>query len=338
MNVWTAEQANEWYKTTAWQVGMNYLPSTAVNSTEMWQKESFDEETIRRELAWAADCGYNSVRVFLQFLVWEAERDGFLDTFEKFLTIADGNGLSVLPILFDDCAFDQGHDPFLGKQLDPVPGLHNGRWTPSPGFKKADDPAKQPALREYVHAVIGAHRTDSRIAAWDLFNEPGNTARGNESLPLLVNCFRWARECAPVQPLTAGIWRTDLRDSVNCAMLELSDVISFHSYQPLEKTKAFVESVRHLGKPLFITEWLCREHGNVFEDHFPYFEKEKISCWHWGFVVGRTQTNLWWGKNDPNPPVWQHDVLYPDGTPYRPEEMELIRKRGRQRDGLGGTF
>ena len=47
--------------------------------------------------------------------------------------------------------------------------------------------------------------------------------------------------------------------------------------------------------------------------------------WHWGFVVGRTQTNLWWGRNDPNPPVWQHDVLHPDGTPYRPEEMELLR-------------
>ena len=83
MKVWTAEQANRWYEATAWQIGMNYLPSTAVNSTEMWQKESFDEETIRCELAWAADCGYNSVRVFLQFLVWEAERDGFLDTFEK---------------------------------------------------------------------------------------------------------------------------------------------------------------------------------------------------------------------------------------------------------------
>jgi endo-1,4-beta-mannosidase len=177
MNLWTSEQANQWYETIAWQVGMNYLPSTAVNSTEMWQKESFDEETIRRELAWAADCGYNSVRVFLPFIVWENERDIFLDTFETFLTIAAENALSVLPILFDDCAFDQGHDPFLGKQLDPVPGLHNGRWTPSPGFKNADDPTKQSALREYVCAVVGTHRMDPRIVAWDLFNEPGNTNR-----------------------------------------------------------------------------------------------------------------------------------------------------------------
>ena len=33
MKVWTSEQANHWYEKTAWQVGMNYLPSTAVNST-----------------------------------------------------------------------------------------------------------------------------------------------------------------------------------------------------------------------------------------------------------------------------------------------------------------
>ncbi|MBR7184803.1 MAG: 1,4-beta-xylanase [Clostridia bacterium] len=326
MNVWSIAQAKAWYEKTAWQVGMNYLPSTAVNATEMWQSESFDEATIRRELAWAADCGYNSVRVFLPFIVWEKEGDGFLATFETFLAIAAEHGLSTLPILFDDCAFDGGQDPYLGKQLDPVPGLHNGRWTPSPGFRIADDPEKQPALRAYVHAVVGAHRDDSRIVAWDLFNEPGNTNRGYASLPLLVNCFRWARECDPVQPLTAGVWRLDRRDSVNCAMLELSDVISFHSYVSLEKTKAFVDSVAALDKPLFVTEWLFREGENSFADHLPYFADRKISCWHWGFVVGRTQTNLWWGKRDPNPPVWQHDVLYPDGTPYRPEEMELLRR------------
>jgi len=305
---------------------MNYLPSTAVNSTEMWQKESFDEATIRRELAMAADCGYNSVRVFLPFIVWEHEGNGFLDTFETFLTIAAENGLTVLPILFDDCAFDQGHDPFLGKQLDPVPGLHNGRWTPSPGFANADDPAKQPALRAYVHTVVGTHRNDPRIVAWDLFNEPGNTDRRNESLPLLVNCFRWARECGPVQPLTAGVWQLDLHDSVNCAMLELSDIVSFHSYLPIEKTKAFVESAAALGKPMFVTEWLCREYGNGFEDHLPYFAEKKISCWHWGCMVGRTQTNLKWGLGDPNPKIWQHDIFHPDGTPYDPAEFALIRE------------
>lgn len=326
MEIWSAEKAREWYASTAWQVGMNYLPSTAVNSTEMWQKTTFDEGTIRRELRWAAKYGYNSVRVFLPFIVWENERDGFLDTWELFLQIAAENGLQVLPILFDDCAFDQGQDPVLGKQPDPIPGMHNARWTPSPGFCISDDSTKQSLLREYVHAVIGAHREDPRVVAWDLYNEPGNTKRGNLSLPLLVQSFRWARECEPLQPLTVGFWLHDHKDSVYHAVLELSDVISFHSYAKPEKTKAIAEELSALGKPIFITEWLCRQADNTIENHLPYFAEKKISCWHWGFVVGKTQTNLWWGRKDPAPEIWQHDVLFPDGTPYRPEELELIRQ------------
>ena len=327
MNVWTAEKAQEWYAKTAWQVGVNYLPSTAVNSTEMWQKESFDEATIRRELGWAREQGYNSLRVFLQYIVWEKEGDTFLQTFETFLQIAAENGLSVLPILFDDCAFDKGEDPYYGKQREPVPGLHNGRWTPSPGFANSDNAAKQADLRAYVHAVVGAHKDDSRIIAWDLYNEPGNSSRRNECLPLLVNVFRWARECEPSQPLTAGPWKTGLLDSTFYAMCELSDVISFHSYDALDVTKKeWLEHLEKLGKPMFVTEWLCRERNNTFEDHLPLWAEKKISCWHWGMVVGRTQTNLWWGVNNAEPEIWQHDTLYADGTPYRPEELELMRQ------------
>ena len=324
MKVWTAEQAQEWYAKIAWQVGFNYVTSTAVNSTEMWQAESFDEETIRRELTRARDCGYNSLRVFLPYIVWEAEGDVFLKHFDAFLQIAAENELSVLPILFDDCAFDGGQDPFYGKQYDPIPGVHNGRWTPSPGFATADDPAKQISLRDYVHAVIGPHANDDRILAWDLYNEPGNTKRGAACLPLLVNVFRWARECKPAQPLTAGPWRTGIYDSTYYAMLELSDVLSFHSYNDLGTTiSKWIEPMEQLNKPMFVTEWLCRERDNTFETHLPLWAEKKISCWQWGLVVGKTQTNLWWSEDKCEP--WQHDTLHPDGIPYRPEELALMR-------------
>jgi len=325
MEIWSAERARAWYEATPWLLGMNFLPSTAVNAMEMWQQETFDEATIARELSWAQSFGYNSARVFLPYLAWSIDEDGFLSRFETFLRLADARGIAVLPILFDDCAFDGGRDPAAGPQPDPIPGVHNSRWTPSPGFAAADDPAQQSRLREYVHAVIGTHRGDARIAAWDLYNEPGNTKRDADSLPLLVNAFRWARECAPAQPLTSGFWRIGRRDALYHAALELSDVVSFHSYLDRAATEAVVREIAALGRPIFVTEWLCRQNGSTFEALLPFFAEEKISAWHWGFVVGRTQTNLWWGRRDPAPPVWQHDVVRPDGTPYRKEEMELVR-------------
>jgi len=62
---WSTEQANTWYAAQPWLVGCNYMPSTAINSLEKWQAETFDPETIDRELGWAAAMGMNTVRVDL---------------------------------------------------------------------------------------------------------------------------------------------------------------------------------------------------------------------------------------------------------------------------------
>lgn len=327
MESWSADRAREWYARIPWQAGFNYLPSTAVNTTEMWRNDTFDPVTIHRELGWAAKLGYNSVRVFLPYIVWERERHLFSEHFEWFLSVAAENGMTVLPVLFDDCAFDDGRDPYYGPQDPPRPGKQNSRWTPSPGAAVADDPFCQGLLREYVHTVVGNHAEDPRVLAWDIYNEPGQASRGNACLPLLVNGFRWARECAPTQPLTAAYWRFKGYEGIRHTLAELSDVLSFHSYEPLEKTVAHcVEPLSAYGKPLFVTEWLWRQNHNTFETHLPYWAQHKISCWHWGLVVGKTQTNLWWGHDDPHPSVWQHDVLYPDGTIYRPEEADLLRQ------------
>ena len=63
---WSEEKAWQWYADVGPIVGCNYLPRTAVNMTEMWQKETFDPQTIDEELAWAEKAGYNSLRVFVQ--------------------------------------------------------------------------------------------------------------------------------------------------------------------------------------------------------------------------------------------------------------------------------
>lgn len=55
--IWTSEQAHSWYEKVKWQVGLNFVPSNAINPTDMWQKETYDEATIRREVAYASAAG-----------------------------------------------------------------------------------------------------------------------------------------------------------------------------------------------------------------------------------------------------------------------------------------
>ena len=38
--VWTKEQANEWYQQWGWLRGCDFIPSTAINQMEMWQADT----------------------------------------------------------------------------------------------------------------------------------------------------------------------------------------------------------------------------------------------------------------------------------------------------------
>ena len=68
--VWTADQAHAWYAEQGWIVGCNYTPYNAINQIELWQEATFDCLTIDKELGWAEEIGFNSLRVYLHYLVW----------------------------------------------------------------------------------------------------------------------------------------------------------------------------------------------------------------------------------------------------------------------------
>ena len=60
-------------------------------------------------------------------------------------------------------------------------------------------------------------------------------------------------------------------------------------------------------------------------------KEEEVGMINWGFVVGKTQTNLPWDSwqrpyVQEQPAVWFHEVLHSDGTPYLLEEADLIRR------------
>jgi len=173
MKRWETERADAWYRRQPWLVGCNFIPSSAINQLEMWQADTFDMAIIERELGWAAELGMNTARVYLHNLAWEADANGFKTRIDRFLACSSRFGIRPILVIFDDCWND---NPKIGKQPEPVPGVHNSGWLQSPGRSAVNDPAAWPQLERYVRDVMGAFSQDDRVLMWDLYNEPGNTA------------------------------------------------------------------------------------------------------------------------------------------------------------------
>jgi len=344
---WSEQKANDWYAQQPWLVGSNYIPKDAINQLEMWQQATFDPAEIDKELGWAEGLGMNTMRVFLHDLLWQQDAPGFRQRIDQFLTIAARHHIRPLFVLFDSC-WDPA--PHLGLQHPPVPGIHNSGWVQSPGAKALADPAQVPRLKAYVQGVVGAFANDDRILGWDVWNEPGSDQTDNypktelnnndkvaRVVALLPQVFAWAREANPTQPLTSGVYEIDTSRDENAQeeleriQLDESDIITFHNYSWPESFQREVAWLRRFHRPIICTEYMARSMGSTFDTILPLAKQEGVGAINWGFVVGKTQTNLPWDSwNHPyikhDPPVWFHEVLRSDGTPYRQAEVDLIRQ------------
>ena len=311
----------------------------------MWQADTFDPEEIDRELGWAEGLGMNTMRVFLHDLPWEQDPAGFQQRIGQFLQIAAKHHIRPLFVLFDSC-WDP--DPKPGPQHPPVPGVHNSGWVQSPGVAALMDKKQYPQLKAYVTGVVGAFANDPRILGWDLWNEPDNINQGSTNdqkskrkrvNKLLPKVFKWARSADPSQPLTAGVWNGSAEEYGNHKKwtktekieFKQSDVITFHNYSKPEKFQLQVDALKKLKRPVLCTEYMARPRGSTFAAILPLAKQDHVAAINWGFVLGKTQTNLPWDSwQHPyvkeQPPEWFHDIFYGDGRPYRDSEVELIRQ------------
>ncbi len=341
---WSQEKASAWYAKEPWLVGSNYMPADAVNELEMWQAATFDPKEIDKELGWAQGIGMNTMRVFLHDLLWKQDSEGFKRRIDTFLQICDQHKIKPIFVLFDSV---WNPDPHLGPQPAPTPGVHNSQWVQSPGARALSNPAEYPRLEQYVEGVVGAFGHDSRVLAWDVWNEPDNGNGGEYHkqdppnkvalvLTLLPKAFGWARSVHPGQPLTSGVWHEDPAKPHDLSamakeQLDLSDIVSFHNYSPPADFEAEVKWLRTYGRPIVCTEYMARPKGSTFAGILPFAKKYKVGAINWGFVKGKSQTNLPWDSwqhpyVDHQPTEWFHDIFYPDGKPYRPAETELIQQ------------
>jgi hypothetical protein len=335
---WNVAEAQKWEQQSGWLVGCNFIPSTAINQLEMWQDKTFDAQTIDRELGWAQQLGFNGVRVYLHDLLWQKEANSLLRRMDEFLNLAAKHHIKVGFVIFDSC-WDP--NPHLGEQPAPKPHVHNSGWVQSPGRVYMENPDRLDELKPYVVGVIGHFRKDKRIAFWDLFNEPDNLNIAKESdakkttaLLLLKKVYAWAREVNPSQPLTSAVWHGNWSKPGDLSpfekiQLQDSDIITFHNYGSKSEIEKCVQVLSQYGRPLVCSEYMARPRESTFDPVLGYLKEKHVGAFNWGFVSGKTQTIYsWdsWTKSYTNePPLWFHDILRADGTPYRAQEVEYIR-------------
>ena len=196
-----------------------------------------------------------------------------------------------------------------------------------------------------VDEIVGKYAKDERVIVWDIFNEIGNSRREMLSVPWMERFFEIARSHDPIQPLTACAWTVDPSREIRpweLRAIELSDVVSYHDYRSFEASIDILDMLKKFGRPLFNTEWLHRMQGNKVQSHLPLFYLEKVACFNWGLVVGKSQNNEPWeaiwrrwenGHGEHYDfTQWQHELFRPNFRPYDPKEMRIFKKYAEKAD------
>ncbi len=153
---------------------------------------------------------------------------------------------------------------------------------------------------------------------------------------MLPEAFEWARSAQPEQPLTSGVWHEDPSHPETLSpmaklQLALSDIVSFHNYDPAAKFEEEVKWLQTYSRPIVCTEYMARPKGSTFETILPIAKQFKVGAINWGFVAGKSQTYLPWDSwqrpyVNRQPREWFHDIFHANGQPYRPAEVAFIRK------------
>ena len=274
---WSKEKAWDFWNKNPWMVGCNYVPALTPGLS-LWQEDTIEEilPSVKKELRLMKELGFNTVRMWFDFNLWYHERDQYLERINRVLAIFYEYGIKLIPVIFNDCvSFGKPSDISIKKPVgiqEWDKGYHGGHKN-SPhvvptdkayGWIRWDEEEQRPLCEQYLRDLVRRFKNDERILMWDLWNEPGNSKRGDLSIPYLKRAFEIAREEQASQPLTAGVWmypeNYGLDDSVDVSpiqrvALDLSDIITFHNYSSLDEVKLCIKALEKEERPMANTEW-----------------------------------------------------------------------------------
>ena len=347
---WTKEEAWAWYHAQPWLRGCNFIGSDCCSRIDMWQSFDFEKhmETAERELTACEELGFNTVRLIIEFDVWVQEREAFMDHLEQMIAACARHHQKVVLVLACEAQLCRG-EKFIAKPLGEqvyALGYHQGRFplTEEEKAMKPYHPLERAECHDdyltMVREVVSCYGKDERVLFWNVYNEPG-IVLGERAKPLVEELFAEVRALDPMQPLAADLFMTykgpGFHNPAEEAAVLNSDIVSWHCYAALEKFVFQYEFAKSFGRPVMLTEWLNRISHSEVKDIYPFLYANKIACWCWGFVVGKTQTHEPWdslweqydrehGNVDYDFTRWQHDLYRPNLRPYDPHETELIRR------------
>jgi len=300
--------------------GFNYVPSTAFNPIAFWR--DYDETLIERELSYAQRLGLNSARIFLAYVVYENEREVFLEKVKHFVRAAHNRGITVMPVLWDSC-FDETQPTYNTTKND---------WIPNPGIQRLG-PDFWPAGEEYCQDLVETLKSEPGLAMWDVMNEPMVTSWIRPNAPnrdahirtiwTFVHHFcKVMKELDPEHPITVGVSRAKNLKEIGADV----DVLSFHDYSPnrtairrhIEEGLKFAQEFH---KPIFISELGCPARANPYDVALEICKEVGIGWYLWELMIGVSR--------------WRdiHGVVYPDGTIRDPSIVAAIRGFFRKRTG-----
>ena len=275
---WTCEEANSWYAELGWLRGCNFIGSDCANRLDMFQYYKHEEKlaTAERELALCQKIGFNTVRIWANFDVYYAEPDTYFEIFDKYMDLFAKYGQKVMLVLAHEEDLPRG-DVFVPKKMGEQAyalGYHQGRF-PLTEEEKALTPRhymEYPELHdkfvEMVMETVRKYKNDERVFCFNIWNEPGITIR-ERCIPFLHELFDLIRAEDVPQPLCADVWGGSdegipFTDAERVA-LELSDVISYHSYAGYTWFAEGLDKLMIHNRPIFLTEWLQRINHNDVE-------------------------------------------------------------------------
>ena len=308
--------------TSGW-IGSNYTPAYCSNQVQLWH--DFRPEAIEKELeAAATHFAVNTLRVYLHNMVYDAEKEEFLGRIEAFIALCARRGIRPGFTFFDDC---WNHAGVTLEPQPPVPGRHNGRWAALQDAQRQDE--NLPRFKAYVQDVVRAHRQDTRVLWWEVYNEPNMndpfTAKIREA------AYAWIKECRPDQPVIA-CWddspQTDIVDAHNYGDdFGLGGAWDRQADLNPRKGTVFTEAGARWyarkpssnGSPVEVIRWLRGRRARGLSVPGVYL------CWE--LMVGNSHCRWYWGTPDgtPEPAVPWCGLLWPDGTPVSLAEAEAVR-------------